>query len=484
MFTSAMLLSMAGCSSPERDFSDGQSGSAGVGPEKPGSGGSSGVSGAGGSGAESGGGSGGSLSCSQGQTRCAQNSVQACDSSGSWETLGECVNQTCFAGTCTGTCAPGQTRCSSSEVQSCNVNGQWATTATCADQTCVDGACVGACAPGQTRCSGGALQTCGPDGDWGAEEACPAAVPLCAAGACVTPPSCEGLPLTCAGESCCASSLVPGGTFNRFNDASYPARVSGFRLDKYEVTVGRFRRFVNAVLNGWRPATGAGKHTHLNGGQGLATSGDAGGYEAGWDSSWNAHLHANKATWDGSSLACSRYSTWTPDRGSNESLPANCVSWPQAFAFCIWDGGFLPSEAEWNYAAAGGSDQRPYAWGATAPGANDDLAVYGCYYNGAGSCSAGVFNIAAVGSIVPDTGKFGQLDLGGNVAEWTSDQYSGQPDPACDDCVEPGPSSYDRVTRGGAFFLSAEALLTSHRFSGGAPHLDLGGVGFRCARTP
>ena len=46
----------------------------------------------------------------------------------------------------------------------------------------------------------------------------------------------------------------------------------------------------------------------------------------------------------------------------------NCVNWFEAYAFCIWDGGFLPSDTEWEYAAAGGSLQREYPWGSTAPG--------------------------------------------------------------------------------------------------------------------
>ena len=70
-------------------------------------------------------------------------------------------------------------------------------------------------------------------------------------------PSCAGLAPTCGpagNESCCTSLLVPGGTFYRtyggvtFNDKSFPATVSDFALDKCEITVGRFRAFVNAGM--------------------------------------------------------------------------------------------------------------------------------------------------------------------------------------------------------------------------------------------
>jgi hypothetical protein len=77
------------------------------------------------------------------------------------------------------------------------------------------------------------------------------------------PPSCQasGAGLTnCGGssESCCASLQVPGGTYYRTytpsggsptNEAD-PASVNAFRLDKYLVTVGRFRQFVTAWNGG------------------------------------------------------------------------------------------------------------------------------------------------------------------------------------------------------------------------------------------
>src|SRR5579864_5372967 len=46
-------------------------------------------------------------------------------------------------------------------------------------------------------------------------------------------------------DDCCASTLVTGGAFDRSNDPAFPATVGDFRLDVYEVTVGRFANFID-----------------------------------------------------------------------------------------------------------------------------------------------------------------------------------------------------------------------------------------------
>ena len=143
--------------------------------------------------------------------------------------------------------------------------------------------------------------------------------------------------------------------------------MSGFRLDKYLATVGRFRAFVAASVAGWVPAAGSGKHVHLNGGQGLVNSGGA-GYEPGWDPTDTLELATTSADWMARLNCEPSFHTWTDIPGQNESLPINCVDWYEAYAFCIWDGGFLPSEAEWEDAAAGGAEQRAYPWGSAESG--------------------------------------------------------------------------------------------------------------------
>jgi len=386
-------------------------------------------------------------------------------------------------------CTPNQPGCDGNRPTTCNAQGTgYLVAKICTNQTCVASgtaaSCMGSCEPAQKQCAAGnSTQSCTSNGTWSATTPCAATTPVCTSNTCQTPVSCNGLAANCGtlNESCCTSPLVKGGPFKRDNDVNYPATVSDFRLDKYEVTVGRFRKFVAAVVNGWSPGAGSGKHTHLNGGAGLKNSAAA-GYETGWDTAWSAdELPTNKATWD-SVLGGSAYQTWSSSTGSNETIPINRVTWFKAVAFCIWDGGFLPSEAEWNYAAVGGSAQRAYPWGAATPGTNANLAVYGCYLNGAGTCSD-VTNIAPVGSIPLGNGLFGQADLAGNVAEWTIDGKTSYTS-TCDNCANlDSISDTFRARRGGSFNESLSALASTSRTNYPADW-SMNETGFRCARIP
>jgi formylglycine-generating enzyme required for sulfatase activity len=182
--------------------------------------------------------------------------------------------------------------------------------------------------------------------------------------------------------------------------------------------------------------------------------------------------------------------TWTSGIGPHETLPINSVSWYEAYAFCIWDGGFLPSETEWLYAAAGGVEQREYPWGSAPPGEASLYSIYSCMYPSDSFCSqdAGAANVAPVGTATLGVGRWGQLDLTGDVLEWDLDYYATFVDP-CADCayLTPHPSP-ERTTRGAVFSASITFLSVSDRegpgLSASPPSVAINADGFRCGRAP
>jgi sulfatase modifying factor 1 len=422
-------------------------------------------------------------------------------------------------------CTPKQTRCSATAANTpevCDPSGVWQPGSACSNQACVAGACTGTCAPGTMKCADTTTPSlCDASGTAVPQTACAGATPYCYLGACVaTFPSCQGggkgADTACgaAGSSdCCGSLDVAAGNFDRDNSSFYPATIDAFRLDAYEVTVGRFRKFVNATapLTGpaWAPAAASGKHTFLPGGglvDGVVPEGgasDAGSFDAtveggadggaappvfesGWDPAWES-LPGTQQAWANALVCDLQYATWTLSVGAaGDALPINCVTWAEAAAFCIWDGGFLPSEAEWAYVATGGTMQQQLPWASTVTlGSNAQLADYGCYYGATPGTCTGVQNIAPVGSIpAGNSALWGQSDLAGNVSEWLLDWYASPYTIApCTNCANTAPATSARSIRGGAFYDSVNALYNTTRNSL-APGDRGANLGFRCARAP
>ncbi len=260
-------------------------------------------------------------------------------------------------------------------------------------------------------------------------------------------------------EDCCAALPIPGGTFDRSSDPTYPATISPFRLDRFEVTVGRFRAFVLAGMATQEnpPTTGSGAHPKIPG--------------SGWAAAWSASLAANSAALAVALKCDPKNQTWTDVAGANDDKPINCVTWYEAMAFCIRDGGRLPTEAEWNFVAAGGSDQRLYPWSTGSSDSTIDLSY--AVYDGA--------LIADVGSKSPKgDGKWGHADLAGNVWEWVFDWYASTYTNPCTDCADVNMTTA-RVLLGGNLQGSAAVLLTTSRPNVAPDHRD-NSSGFRCAR--
>jgi sulfatase modifying factor 1 len=255
-----------------------------------------------------------------------------------------------------------------------------------------------------------------------------------------------------------------------YTSPEHPATVSAFRLDKYLVTVARFQTFLAAIrASGWRPPFGSGRHVHLAGGRGLRDVGAGGAFETGWSGAWS----------DG---------TLAQDPGDNDNTlpahPINGVTWAQAYAFCIWDGGFLPSEAEWNYAAAGGDEQRVYPW--SVPPSDATLSCdRAAYTESPDMCFASGAYLVGAKSPAGD-GRWGHADLAGLRGEWTLDWLRPYVEPCVDGANLQAPTDAElagaapsRVVRGYAH-LGAPAppsLLTSLRGDD-----SFKWIGFRCAR--
>jgi formylglycine-generating enzyme len=290
------------------------------------------------------------------------------------------------------------------------------------------------------------------------------------------PPSCVGLARTCGDDGddgCCRSAVVPGGDFTRSNDTRFPASVSPFRMDVYEATVGRFRKFVAAYEG--PPAAGAAKHP-------LVTD------DSGWEEAWNEFLPNDRDVLS-ASFRCDGLATWTEEPGDHESRPMNCVTWYVAYAFCAWDGGRLPTEAEWNFAAAGGAAQRNYPWSLSttdtlidqthASFLYDDMHL--CLGDGRDGCT--IDDFIEVGSKPRGDARWGHADMAGNIYEWVLDRSNGSLDYAqaeCDDCAYLGPGP-ERIARGGCFF-SGRHLVTTPSRVGFAPATLSNAFGVRCVR--
>ena len=303
--------------------------------------------------------------------------------------------------------------------------------------------------------------------------------------------------------------LIPGGTFmmggrsDQAEEDEFPqrkVRVSGFYMDKTEVTNAQFKAFVDATgyqtlaekdvdweaLKTQLPPGTPKPHDSLLIAGSLVFKKTEGPVDLRNYSQW----------WQ-----WTRGANWKAPNGPGSSIenimdhPVVHISWQDANAYAQWAGKRLPTEAEWEWAAMGGKENVKYPWG------NEDIALsagkanfWQGFFPYDNQLKDGFEGTAPVKSF-PANG-YGLYDMAGNVWEWCADKYHasayGQtfkklhenpkgPSKSFDP-QEPYAAKY--VIRGGSF-LCNDSYCSGYRVARRMKSTEDSGfshTGFRCVR--
>jgi sulfatase modifying factor 1 len=309
------------------------------------------------------------------------------------------------------------------------------------------------------------------------------------------------------GASIEGMAWIPGGAFRMGSDEFYPEErpvhpvsVDGFWMSTHEVTVAEFAAFVDAtgyVTTAERPLDEAAypdADPELLVPGSLVFSPTRGPVPLDDSSRW--WRYAPGASWrhpegPGSTVE------------GRERHPITQVTHEDAVAYAAWAGRSLPTEAEWEFAARGGLDGKPFVWGDEfAPGGRHLANTWQGEFPWRNTLEDGYLGTSPVGSF-PANG-YGLYDVAGNVWEWTDDFYTPHHQNAVDHpcCAPHNPrttspaASFDvgntgadiprRVIKGGSHLCAPSYCLRYRPAARQAEAIDTSTshIGFRCVLRP
>jgi formylglycine-generating enzyme required for sulfatase activity len=293
---------------------------------------------------------------------------------------------------------------------------------------------------------------------------------------------------------------IPGGEFwmgaDEFPDAQPWHRdfVTGFWMDKTEVTNEQFEKFVQAT----KYVTVAERTPRAEDFPGALPENLVAGSVVFSPPDHPVKLNNHFQWW-----SYVKGANWRHPEGPQSGIkdrrkyPVVHIAYEDALAYAKWAGKRLPTEAEFEFAQRGGFDRKPYAWGdELKPGGKFMANTFQGHFPDKNTKEDGYATAAPVASFPPN--GYGLYDMAGNVWEWTSDWYrhdyyqmlvaqgslTRNPQGPTDSVDPSEPGVKKKVHKGGSFLCTDQycARYIAGGRGKGEPDTGTNHVGFRLVR--